>query len=245
MDSPSCAPNLVLTGAGPAAKLPSMCGRVVSSLPRDFLAEYFTAEEVAGPDLPPSYNAAPGAMLHVVAEGREGRRVGTMRWGLVPPWARSPDRGPRPINARAETLLSKRVFADAMRSGHRCIVPVSGFFEFRPSSEGKHPYLLTAPDGFPLAMAGLWSRWPQADGGGVVTFAIITTAANEDVAPLHDRMPALLRRGDWARWLDRRSRDVGGLCALLAPSPKGSLLPRQVNRLVNDARNDDPVLLSA
>ncbi len=98
-----------------------MCGRVVSSLSRPFLAEHFGAEAVADPELPPSYNAAPGAMLHIVAEGSAGRRVGAMRWGLVPPWADSPDRGPRPINARAETLLARPAFADAMRRGHRCL----------------------------------------------------------------------------------------------------------------------------
>ncbi len=222
-----------------------MCGRVVSSLPRDFLAEHFSADAVAGPELPPSYNAAPGAMLHVVAEGSAGRRVGAMRWGLVPPWADSPDQGPRPINARAETLLTKRVFADAMRMGHRCLVPVSGFFEFKATPEGKQPYLLTAPDGFPLAMAGLWSRWVRPGAEPVVTFTIITTAANEDVAPLHDRMPAILRRADWGSWLDRRRRDVDSLRASLGPAPTGSLVPRPVSRRVNDARNDDPALLSA
>jgi putative SOS response-associated peptidase YedK len=222
-----------------------MCGRVVSSLPRDFLAEHFGAEEVAGPELPPSYNAAPGAMLYVLAEGRAGRHVGTMRWGLVPPWADSPDRGPRPINARAETLLSKRAFSDAMRKGQRCLVPVSGFFEFMLTPEGKQPYLLSAPDGFPLTMAGVWSRWSRPGAEPVVTFTIITTAANDDVAPLHDRMPALVRRADWGSWLDRRSRDVDRLAASLDPSPTGSLVPRPVSRLVNDARNDDPVLLSS
>ena len=221
-----------------------MCGRVVSSLPRAFLAEHFSAEAVAGPELPPSYNAAPGAMLHVVAEGRSGRRVGAMRWGLVPAWAESPDRGLRPINARAETLLTKRAFADAMRRGHRCLVPVSGFFEFESSPKGKQPYLLTAPDGFPLAMAGLWSRWSGAGGEPVVTFAIITTAANEDVAPLHDRMPALLRREEWGAWLDRRGQDMDRLSSLLAPAPIGSLVPRPVSRRLNDARNDDPALLA-
>ena len=222
-----------------------MCGRVVSSLPRDFLAEHFSAEAGADPELAPSYNAAPGAMLHVVAEGRAGRHVGAMRWGLVPPWADSPDQGPRPINARAETLLTKRVFADALGMGHRCLVPVSGFFEFKATPEGKQPYLLTAPDGFPLAMAGLWSRWSRAGAEPVVTFTIITTAANEDVAPLHDRMPVILRPADWNSWLDRRGRDVDRLNASLGPAPTGSLVPRPVSRLVNDARNDDPAFLSA
>ncbi len=214
-----------------------MCGRVVSSLPRDFLAEHFNAEAVAGPELPPSYNAAPGAMLHVVAEGRAGRRVGAMRWGLVPPWADSPERGPRPINARAETLLTKRVFADAMQSGHRCLVPVSGFFEFKSSPEGKHPYLLTAPDGFPLAMAGLWSRWSRAGGEPVVTFAIITTAANEDVAPLHDRMPAILRPEDEADWLDPDNHDTAFLAHLLGPYPAEAMEAYPVSTEVNKVEN--------
>ena len=214
-------------------------------LPRDLLAKYFSAEEVAGAELPPSYNAAPGAMLHVVAEGRSGRKVGTMRWGLVPPWADSAEQGPRPINARAETLLTKRAFADAMRRGHRCLVPVSGFFEFKATPEGKQPYLMTAPDGFPLALAGVWSRWSRPGGEPVVTFTIVTTAANEDVAPLHDRMPALLSREEWGSWLHRRSSDLNGLSAMLRPSPAGSLVPRPVSRRVNDARNDDPALLSA
>ena len=221
-----------------------MCGRVVSSLSRAFLAEHFGAEAVADPELPPSYNAAPGAMLHVVAEGHSERRIGAMRWGLVPPWADSPERGPRPINARAETLLTKRVFEEAMQRGRRCLVPVSGFFEFKSSPEGKEPYLLTAPDGFPLAMAGLWSRWSRTGVDAVVTFAIITTAANEDVAPLHDRMPALVMREEWDGWLDLRVHVVERLSAMLTPSPAGSLVPRPVSRRVNDARNDDPALLS-
>lgn len=158
---------------------------------------------------------------------------------------KAPTGAPRPINARAETLLTKRAFADAMRSGRRCLVPVSGFFEFKATPEGKQPYLLTAPDGFPLAMAGLWSRWSRAGVEPVVTFTVITTAANEDVAPIHDRMPALLRREGWASWLDRRYRDAEGLTPLLAPSPTGSLVARPVSRRVNDARNDDPALLSA
>lgn len=222
-----------------------MCGRVVSTHPRHLLAEHFDAEAVEGPEPPPSYNAAPGAMVHVVAEGSHGTRVGAMRWGLVPPWSDDPQRGPRPINARVETLLDKALFADAMHGGRRCLVAVSGFFEFMSSPEGKQPYLFTAPDGHPLAMAGLWSRWSRPGSEPVVTCTIITTTANAEVSPLHDRMPALLARHQWSRWLGRNSREVEGLTAMLGPAPVGRLVVRPVSRRVNDARNDDPALLSA
>ncbi len=108
---------------------------------------------------------------------------------------------------------------------------------------------MTAPDGFPLALVGLWSRWSRPGGEPVVTFTIVTTTANEDVAPLHDRMPALLSREEWGSWLDRRSSDVNRLCGALRLSAAGSLVPRpvsrRVSRRVTDARNDHPALLSA
>lgn len=220
-----------------------MCGRVVASLPRDLLADYFGVKYTSGAEIPPSYNAAPGASLYVVADTRAGRGLGTMRWGLVPPWAEDPNRGPRPINARAETLVDKRLFTEAMTAGRRCLVPASGFFEFVSSPAGKQPYLLSAVDGSPLAMAGLWSRWSKPGAEPVATFTIITTAPNDDVAPLHDRMPALLRREQWGPWVDRGRGDDGDLAKLLQPAPSGSLLARRVTTRVNDARNDDAELL--
>ncbi len=222
-----------------------MCGRVVSALPRDYLAAYFDVEDAVGPELPPSYNVAPGASLYAVADTRAGRRLGAMQWGLVPPWASRPDNGPRPINARVETLLDKAVFADAAENRRFCLVPVDGFYEWREGPDGKQPFLLTAPDGLPLALAGLWSRWSGASSQPLVTFTMVTTAANEDVAPLHDRMPALLQRRDWATWLDRTNADLTTKLQLLVPAPAGSLVGRKVSRRVNDARNDGRELLSA
>jgi len=237
-----------------------VCGRVVAATPRDVLAAHFSVDSVVGDELAFSYNAAPGASLYTVAESRSretgSRRLGAMRWGLVPWWAEDPGRGPRPINARAETVFSKRIFADAVERGHRCIVAVSGFFEWdrRRAEDGtptvagrrgaKQPYLLTAPDGFPLAMAGLWSRRSRDGEEPLVTVAIVTTHANADVAPLHDRMPVLLHGDDLDVWLDRDTRDPARLASLLQPAPAGSLVACPVDRRVNDARNDFEELLA-
>jgi putative SOS response-associated peptidase YedK len=222
-----------------------MCGRVVSALPRDYLSAYFEVHEAGAPELPPRYNVAPGAELYAVADTRSGRRLGTMQWGLVPPWASNPSEGPRPINARAETLLDRPSFAEALEHRRLCLIPVDGFYEWREGPDGKQPFLLSAPDGSPLALAGLWSRWSGDSGESLVTCAIVTTAANDDVAPLHDRMPAVVPRPSWVTWLDRGNVDVRAKLRLLAPAPAGSLVARKVSRRVNDARNDGPELLSA
>lgn len=146
-----------------------MCGRVVSALPRGYLAVHFGVEQVVGPELPPSYNVAPGAALYALADTSSGRRLGTMQWGLVPPLGQHFDEGARPINARAESLLDRPVFADALEHRRVCIVPVDGFYEWRDGPGGKQPFLLTAPDGSTLAMAGLWSRWSGEGAEPIVT----------------------------------------------------------------------------
>lgn len=222
-----------------------MCGRVVSAFSRDDLAAYLDADEIVTPELPPSYNVAPGATLYALAQTSGGRRLGTMRWGLVPSWASHPDEGPRPINARAETLLERPAFSDALERRRVCLVPVGGFYEWREGPEGKEPFLLTSSDGSPLVLAALWSRWSAEWAESLVTCTIVTTAANDDVAPLHDRMPAVVQPAHWATWLDRTSSDVRRKLQLLAPAPVGSLVARKVSRKVNDARNDGPELLSS
>jgi putative SOS response-associated peptidase YedK len=214
--------------------------------PRDYLAEYFAVDEVVGDELPPSYNVAPTALLYAVARTRAGgRRLGAMQWGMVPSWAANPKEGPRPINAKAETLLDRPLFADALEHGRRVIVPVDGFYEWQDAPEGKQPFLLAAPDGSPLAFAGLWSRWSGPEGEPLVTFAIVTAAANADVSGLHDRMPVLLRPEQWDTWLSPSSGGAGEVVDLLVPAPAGSLVVRPVSRRVNNVRNDDPELLSA
>lgn len=219
-----------------------MCGRFVSTQSRYALSERFGVARTVGEALPPSYNVAPSRLVYAVAGTREGRRLGTMRWGLVPSWSQQPERGPRPINARVETITTSNLFAPAL-ARRRCIVPADGYYEWRRGPATRQPFLFSAPDGSPLAMAALWDRWTGPDGEQLVTCAVITTPANALVAPFHDRMPALLDDASLSLWLDPARTDAEALAGLLMAAPDDALTVREVDRLVNNAANDGPELL--
>lgn len=222
-----------------------MCGRVVAISSVDQLVEWLGVEEVVTPELPPSWNLGPGREAYVVASSREGsRRLGTMRWGLVPSWSAGPSVGARPINARAESLRERPAFAEAVVR-RRCLVPVDGFYEWGPGPIGdRQPWFIAAATGEPLVLAGLWDRWVPPDGDPLVTFAIVTTPANVEVARLHDRMPAVLAGAeDQERWLARESTDADRFPALLRPLEPGRLRMRPVSTRVNNVANDGPDLL--
>lgn len=218
-----------------------VCGRIVVASPLDVLAGYFGVAEVVAPDRPPSWNVAPGTELLAVAGTPSGRRMGTMRWGLVPSWSNRPSAGPRPINARVESLLDKVVFGEAL-ARRRCLVVVDGFYEWRrPPGGPKQPYFLDAGDasGAPLALAGLWDR-----NGGEVSCAVVTGPADAGLEWLHHRMPVRLGRNRWDEWLDPGNHHVEGLLALLQEPSSVPLRARPVATLVNSARNDGPELVT-
>lgn len=223
-----------------------MCGRVVAARTRDLLASELGVDEVVGPDLGLRWNVAPTDQLYAVAgrsePGGVKRRLGTMAWGLVPSWAKGPTSGPRPVNARMESLGDRPHFAGALAT-RRCLVPVDGFYEWSGQGVGRRPHLLTPPDGSVLAIAAVWDRWSGPGAEAVVSCAVVTTQANDDVASLHDRMPACLQRDDWDEWLDPTNHDEASLLDLLRPPPAGRLVCRPVSRLVNSAANDGPELV--
>lgn len=223
-----------------------MCGRVVAARPAHELADFFAADNAVVAPPARSYNVAPTDEVYVVAAVGRGRRLGTMRWGLVPSWSAGPRTGPRPVNARVETLLRKPLFADAL-AHRRCLVAVDGFYEWRQLPDGtKQPFFVSSGDGGePLALAGLWDRWRGGDGSTLVTCVIVTTAANEAVRLLHDRMPAILPAPSWDEWLDPEGGDPHLLLRLLAPARDGLLTVRPASRLVNNVANDGPDLLVA
>jgi putative SOS response-associated peptidase YedK len=228
-----------------------MCGRYTSTSSLTKLATLFEAEEIRTDALPPRYNVAPTLDVYAVAvrgrhdPGKSPRRaLGTFRWGLVPSWAPDPSVGSRMINARAESVATRPAFRAAL-ARRRCLIPADAFYEWQRRPEGKLPYAVRRRDGQPMAFAGLWEVWrdpSRPDAPYLQTCAIVTAAANEVMAPIHDRIPVVLAAPDWARWLDlSHGPDVAA--RLLRPPPAEWFEAFPVGSLVNNVRNDGPELL--
>lgn len=239
-----------------------MCGRFVSSSPPDELARYFGATPPTEA-LDPNYNVAPTNDVFAVYEDGTARHLDGFWWGLVPSWAKDLKTGQKMINARAETIATKNAYRRPFVK-RRCIIPADGFYEWKAleGQKKKQPYYIHRSDGEPLAFAGLWEVWrgpssvagvrvPVAAGSGasdedpevrVRSCTIITTSANETMAPIHDRMPVILPPSAWATWLDPNQNDVELLGKLLVPAP-AALTMHPVNPEVNNVRNKGPHLI--
>jgi putative SOS response-associated peptidase YedK len=219
-----------------------MCGRFTQERPASELSEIFGAEPLVE-DPGAHYNVAPTDEALVVVQRDERRAVTVYRWGLIPHWATAAKVGSRMINARAETITVSAAFRDAFVR-KRCIVPVESFYEWKRDGTIRQPYRIVRRDRQPLALAGLWAGWREPDTDTVRrTFSIVTTTPNEAVAALHDRMPVVLERETWDRWLDPRPADPSELMGLLAPS-EADLEIYAVGRDVNDVRRDGPELIA-
>jgi putative SOS response-associated peptidase YedK len=218
-----------------------MCGRFTQERPASDLAEIFGAEPLVD-DTEAHYNVAPTDEALVVVQREDRRAVTAYRWGLIPHWATEAKIGSRMINARAETITASPAFRDAF-DRKRCIVPVESFYEWKRDGSVRQPYRIVRRDGAPLALAGLWTGWRDPAIDTVRrTFSIVTTTPNEAIATLHDRMPVVLERDSWDRWLDPRPADPGELLGLLVPS-EADLEVYAVGRAVNDVRRDGPDLI--
>ena len=238
-----------------------MCGRYTSTSTVAELAEVFEVDEIRAEEMPPRYNVAPTLPVYAVAltRRRSGdddpdkgprRALGTFRWGLVPPWAGDPAVGNRMINARAEGIATKPAYRAAV-ARRRCLIPAVAFYEWqrrtgpdgRPA--GKLPYAVRRCDGRPMALAGVWEVWrprDRPDAEPLRTCAIITTSANELMAPIHDRMPVVLEPASWAAWLDPGT-DMAVVEGLMVPAAPGVLEAFPVSTLVNRVANDGPELV--
>jgi putative SOS response-associated peptidase YedK len=223
-----------------------MCGRFVQAAAPRLLAEHFHVDELAL-DEPavPSWNVAPRAEVLTIVDRDGCRRLGRMRWGLVPAWADDPGVGDRMINARAETVLEKPAFRTALER-RRCIVPADGFYEWEKVGARKQPMYIHARSGAPLAFAGLWAVWRDAedpDAPWLRSCTVVTTGANATLAPIHDRMPVMLPADAWDRWLDREVTDGDAVVDLLRPAPDDLLELWPVSPRVNRAGIDDERLV--
>ena len=229
-----------------------MCGRFVSTATPSQLADYLRADDVRTEALDPSWNVAPTDAVYAVAERRSAddeastRLLGSYKWGLVPFWAKDPKVGARMINARAETLESKfrRTF-----ERRRCLVPADGFYEWEKLDDGKkQPWFIHRADGAPMVFAGLWEVWKPEGASDeeepLRTCSIITTSANELLARIHDRMPAVISPRDWDLWLDRSVTDPAALRHLLAPADARQFDMFEVSTAVNSGRNNSGDLVT-
>jgi putative SOS response-associated peptidase YedK len=209
-----------------------MCGRYSLHASPEVVSLMFGLSEV--PAFQPRYNIAPTTPVLVVREGG----AAMLRWGLVPRWARDvngkPPSGAGMNNARAETVAEKPSFREAYRR-RRCLIPASGFYEWKLEGKLKQPYYIHPAAGELFAFAGIWERWEGA-GGPLETCAVITTEPNAVMAPIHERMPVIVAPADYGRWL-------AGSEGLLQPCPAAAIAAHPVSRAVNRAANEGPDLL--
>ena len=217
-----------------------MCGRYSLHSNPEVIALYFKLGLL--PELKPGYNITPSSDVLVVRQDREhGRTAGLFRWGLIPGWAKDPAIGNKLANARAETVAEKPSFRSAFKRG-RCLIPASGFYEWKAVAGRKQPYYVHPAGAELFAFAGLAERWNGPD-GPVHSCAIITTEANELMRGIHDRMPVILEPGDHDAWLDPGNQETDKLKALLRPCRAEIMAAHPVSTRVNTPRNDEPALL--
>jgi putative SOS response-associated peptidase YedK len=220
-----------------------MCGRYALTSKAEVLSEQFG---LAGPlpDLPPRYNVAPTQEVPVVLGGPSGgRRLETMRWGLIPSWADDPSIGARLINARSETVAEKPSFRSAF-GRRRALMPATGFFEWAeaPSgSRGKVPHHFRLKNGRPFAFAAIWEEW-ERDGLSLRTCALLTTEANGVVGEVHHRMPVILPPDAYGAWT-AEAEDPEVLRSLLVPYPDSEMEGFEVDRRINSPKNEGDAAL--
>jgi putative SOS response-associated peptidase YedK len=221
-----------------------MCGRYVIGAPED-ISERFQLRQLTI-NLPRTYNAAPSELLPVIFEDDAGEREARlMQWGLVPRWSKGGDKASvAPINARAESLLEKPMFRPLMKN-RRCLIPANGFYEWQQRAGGKQPFYISVLNEPLFAFAGLYDEKPQENGEVIGSYTMVTTTANELVAPFHNRMPVILHQDDEEEWLSRDITDGLAVEHLLQPYPAGAMEAHPVSRAVNNVRNDGPELIAA
>ena len=223
-----------------------MCGRFTNRYTwRELHALYsLTDQDMGVSNFPPRFNIAPTQSVPVVRIENGARRLATLRWGLVAPFAKDLSGGAKCINARAETVADKPTFKSAFRR-RRCLVPADGFYEWQGMGKAKQPYFITMKNNTPFAFAGVWEAWrPRDNGGEVQTFTIITTTPNALVAPLHDRMPVILSTEQWPQWLGEELASPEQLQRLLTPFPPERMTCWPVGHAVNKVANDEPELVN-
>lgn len=208
-----------------------MCGRFALDTPPKKLTEHFNLSGET--DFSPSWNIAPSLRICTITDDTEGsRHLRKMKWGLIPSWAKEATIGNKLANARGETVAEKPSFRSAFKY-HRCIIPASGFYEWKSEQGVKYPWYISLKSGDPMAFAGLWESWRSTEGEVIESCCIITTDANAIMKPIHDRMPVILDQDQWTTWLSHQEHQKDALIPMIHPHDPESMQAWPVSREVN------------
>jgi putative SOS response-associated peptidase YedK len=216
-----------------------MCGRFtltasIEEIIDRFMVESFLEEELYSP----SYNIAPSQSVLAVINDGKSNRMGFLKWGLIPPWAKDPTIGNKLINARAETLTEKPSFRNAFKK-KRCLIIADSFYEWkRHEDQSKTPMRIKLKEDDLFAMAGIWESWKSPEGSSIYSCAVITTEPNELMKNIHDRMPCILEQSDEKIWLDPALADSAYLNQCLQPLDEALMEAYEVSSLVNSPKNN-------
>jgi putative SOS response-associated peptidase YedK len=217
-----------------------MCGRFSITGDLDFYAEYFGVDDVLTQRLEKSWNVAPTDPVYVIAEREGERQLRSMKWGLIPHWAK--DTRSIHINARSETIATTPAFRDSF-ARKRCLIPADGFYEWEPAEKGRTPHWVYRADGYPMVFAGIWaSRKDPETGEWQRTCSIITKEAEGVISSIHDRMPVSLVADVWDTWLDRDLQDPEAAMSLIQTIEPDSIMEHIVSSRVNSVKNNTPDL---
>lgn len=221
-----------------------MCGRYTITITVEELMLRYFIDEMSMPFQLPRYNVAPGQFIPAIINDGKRNRLGELKWGLVPPWADDPKIGYMMINARAETAASKPAYREPLKR-KRCIIPADGFYEWKRNEGGKtkQAMRIVKRDRSIFSFAGLYETWISPSGEKISTCVILTTTPNSVVAPIHDRMPVILKPEAESLWLNREVQNPVQLTAMFAPYPEEELEAYAVGSGVGNVRNDGPELI--
>ncbi|MBM4762014.1 SOS response-associated peptidase [Bacillus sp. B15-48] len=221
-----------------------MCGRFTLTATTEQLMGRFEIESfLLEADYAPNYNVAPSQSVPAVINNGNINKMGFLKWGLIPPWAKETKIGYKMINARAETLIEKPSFRHAYRK-KRCLIPADSFYEWkRNENQTKTPMRIKLKSDELFAMAGLWEQWQSPDGESIFSCTVITTTANELIKDVHHRMPVILNREDEKVWLNPSITEPNRLQSLLKPFNSALMEIYEVSSLINSPKNNSIELI--
>jgi len=221
-----------------------MCGRFARAAELEAINRLLRFDTSELTELHPRYNVAPSQAVAAVRVEDGRRALVSLRWSLIPSWAKDAKIAYSLINARAENVAEKPAFRAAFKS-RRCLIPATSFYEWQKTgTKHKQPYSIGMRDGALFAFAGLWESWHRGDGEAIQSCTILTTEANATVRPIHDRMPVIIAPTDFAAWLDPRT-PAAELHPLLRPYPADEMTAVPVGRYVSNPRNEGPQCLAS